>query len=164
MLRNDFFAEMIKNTDHTLLQDLITLYTNHFGLSPIMAKICAYLKLDFEGNGATFDQLQQALGVSKGSISMNLRKLIDKGIILEINKFNERKTYFVYNQDYIILWLKQSIERMEYTLSVVQRVNNLSKKHPNTPKTLLKRKQIHQEFLQQGIEAFKETLFKIENV
>ncbi len=153
---------MITNIDETLLQDLVKMYINRFGASPIAAKICAYLKLDFSGEGVTFDQLQEALGVSKGSISLNLRTLIDKGIVIEINKFNDRKTYFAYNQDYILTWLKDAIQQMENTLNIVQRVNMLAKKTDNINPKFLKRKQLHEELLEKGVQNFKETLSKIE--
>lgn len=101
---------MIKNIDEVLLQDLVKMYIEHLGFSPISAKICAYLKLDFTQEGVTFDELQEVLDVSKGSISLNLRSLIEKGVVLEINKFDSRKTYFTYNQDYLTIWLKSYIK------------------------------------------------------
>lgn len=154
----------MKNIDQELLQDLIKMYITKFGYTPIAAKICAYLKFDFTGNGVTFDQLQEALSVSKGSISLNLKMLIDKGIVIEINKFNDRKTYFAYNHDYMLTWLKESMQQMEHTLDVVRRVNTLAQKDENHNPKIVKRKQIHEEFLEKGIQHFKEILSKIEQI
>lgn len=155
---------MIQKIDEKLLQDLVKMYIDGSGFSPVAAKICAYLKFDFAGEGVTFDQLQEVLGVSKGAISLNLRNLIDRGIILEINKFNDRKTYFTYNQNYILLWLKEMVKRLEHNLDVVQRVNELAEKDERTPEQFLKKKEIHREFLEKGIARFKETLLKIETI
>lgn len=159
---------MITNIDQTLLQDLIKLHTSQFRMSPIGAKICAYLKLDFSGEGVTFDQLQEALDVSKGSISLNLRVLIDKGIVLEINKFNDRKTYFSYNPDYIIIWIKESIQRLESNLEIIRRVTELESqkclKTEEKSQKCLKKRQLHEELIEKGIQNFKEALSKIEAV
>lgn len=155
---------MIKNIDQELLQDLVKMYIDEFGYSPISAKICAYLKLDFAGEGVTFDQLQEALGVSKGSISLNLRTLIDKGIVKEINKFNDRKAYFVYNSDYLLTWFKESIEQKENILNIMRRVSSLAEKSENCNIKMLKTKQIHQKSLEKIIQQFKETLWEIERL
>lgn len=155
---------MITNIDETLLQDLIKLHIGQFRISPIGAKICAYLKLDFSGDGITFDQLQEALDVSKGSISLNLRTLIDKGIVLEINKFNDRKTYFTYNPDYMTIWIRESIQRLEGNLDIIRRVTQLELQSERKSQNFLKKRQLHEELLEKGIQNFKETLSKIEAI
>lgn len=155
---------MTTNIDETLLQDLIKLHIGQFRISPIGAKICAYLKLDFSGDGITFDQLQEALDVSKSSISLNLRTLIDKGIVLEINKFNDRKTYFTYNPDYMTIWIKESIQRLEGNLDIIRRVTQLELQSERKSQNCLKKRQLHEELIEKGIRNFKETLSKIEAI
>ncbi|MDO4230114.1 MAG: hypothetical protein Q4C98_09885 [Capnocytophaga sp.] len=154
----------IENIDEALLQDLVQMYIDQFGYSPIAAKICAYLKLDFTKEGVTFDQLQEALGVSKGSISLNLRSLIDKGAVLEFNKFDDRKTYFAYNQDYMTFWLKDYIRKLEKRLDILQRLQTSAIASHLECDKYLKKSELHQELLRKGIENFKETLSKVESI
>lgn len=154
----------MKDIDDNLLQDLVQMHIDHFGLSPISAKICAYLKLDFSQKGITFDQLQEALGVSKGSISLNLRSLIDKGAVLEINKFDGRKSYFVFNPDYMTTWLKDYVKKLENRLGILERLHNAAKESCPECNNYLKKNELHRSLLQKGIENFKETLLKIESI
>lgn len=155
---------MIKNIDEVLLQDLVKMYIEHLGFSPISAKICAYLKLDFTQEGVTFDELQEVLDVSKGSISLNLRSLIEKGVVLEINKFDSRKTYFTYNQDYLTIWLKSYIKQLERRLDIIERLNQVAEKSGVSCDKYLIKNELHQELLRKGIEEFKETLLKVESI
>ncbi|GIZ15969.1 GbsR/MarR family transcriptional regulator [Capnocytophaga catalasegens] len=155
---------MIDTIDQKLLQDLINMYIKYAGFSPIAAKICAYLKFDFSGEGVTFDQLIEALGVSKGSVSLNLRQLIDKEIIVEIKKFDNRKTYYTYNHNYILLWFEEMIKKLEYMSDISNRITEMAQIEGKIDERTLHIKRIHQSFLEESIIRFKRTLTKIEQI
>lgn len=155
---------MIENIDQKLLQDLINMYVKYAGLSPIAAKICAYLKFDFSGEGFTFDQIKDILGVSKGSVSLNLRYLIEKGIIIEIKKFDDRKTYYAHNHNYLVLWLKELVEKTENMVDLSGRITQLAQSEGKIDERTLAMSSIHQEFLRESIDRFKKTLIKIEQI
>ena len=155
---------MIKNIDLKLLQGLINIYIKHAGFSPISAKICAYLKFDFSDEGVTFDQIKDVLGVSKGSVSLNLRQLIEKKIIIETKKFDDRKTYYSYNHNYLLLWLKEMIIKLEDMNDIGSRIIKLAQSEGKIDERTLSISNIHQEFLKESIERFKKTLTKIEQI
>lgn len=155
---------MIDTIDQKLLQDLINMYIKYAGFSPIEAKICAYLKFDFSGEGVTFDQLIEALGVSKGSVSLNLRQLINKEIIVEIKKFDNRKTYYTYNHNYILLWFEEMIKKLEYMSDISNRITEMAQIEGKIDERTLHIKRIHQSFLEESIIRFKRTLTKIEQI
>ncbi|GET44849.1 GbsR/MarR family transcriptional regulator [Capnocytophaga felis] len=151
---------MIKNVDEALIQQLVNVYTNK-GLSPIAAQILTYMKFDFSGEGVTFDQLQEALGVSKGSVSLNLRALIDKGFAIEFNKFNDRKRYFTQNSEYLPGRLKSEIEKLEFEQQTVQKLADLFSKNENTKPEILNTLKVHIELTHKVAEILKESLAKL---
>ncbi|MDO4781599.1 MAG: hypothetical protein Q4A09_00100 [Capnocytophaga felis] len=148
---------MIKNIDENLIQQLVNVYTNK-GLSPIAAQILTYLRFDFSGEGVTFEQLQEALGVSKGSISINLRTLIDKGFVIEFNKFNDRKRYFTQNSGYLLERLKSEIEKLEFEQQTIEKLTDLFSKKETANPEILSTLQVHMELTRKITKILKESL------
>lgn len=68
-----------------------------FGLSRIAGRILAYL-IYFKG-AASFDDLTEALQVSRGSVSTNTRQLEQMGVIERISRPGERVDYFGLTKD-----------------------------------------------------------------
>ncbi len=78
-LRNDFLAIMVASAEI-------------HGGTPISAQIMGYLL--FEGRLVAFSELAQALGVSRGSISENTRRLVTRGAIARHKIKGDRQDYF----------------------------------------------------------------------
>jgi len=69
----------------------------NWGINKTMAQIHALLLISPQSLNA--DQIMQELQISRGNANMNLRALLDWGIILKINKIGERKEYFQAKKD-----------------------------------------------------------------
>ena len=86
--------------DDNIFQNMVKFYGEIYSLSPLSAKINAYLLFDFEKKGLTFDELVKDFCASKSSVSTSLQQLIKAELINDISKMDERKRHFVINQDY----------------------------------------------------------------
>lgn len=62
------------------------------GLSPISGKIVGLLV--FDGRPYSFSDLATELGVSRGSISSNTRRLVEHGVLRKVNYEGDRQDYF----------------------------------------------------------------------
>jgi len=70
---------------------------SNWGVSRTMAQIHALLLLAPEALSA--DEVMEALNVSRGNANMNIRALIDWGLVYKELKSGERKEYFVAEKD-----------------------------------------------------------------
>ena len=70
---------------------------SNWGVSRTMAQIHALLLLAPEALSA--DEVMEALSVSRGNANMNIRALIDWGLVYKELKSGERKEYFVAEKD-----------------------------------------------------------------
>ena len=62
------------------------------GLSPISGRILGLLM--FDGTARSFSDLATDLGVSRGSVSVNARTLIQRGLVEKFNVSGDRQDYF----------------------------------------------------------------------
>lgn len=70
-----------------------------WGINRAMAQIHAFLMLSPESK--TTDEVMEALKISRGNANMNMRALIDWGLVYKEYKPGERKEYFYAEKD---LW------------------------------------------------------------
>ncbi|MBR9923200.1 MAG: transcriptional regulator [Bacteroidetes bacterium] len=70
---------------------------SNWGVSRTMAQIHALLLLSPKALSA--DEVMEALSVSRGNANMNIRALIDWGLVYKELKSGERKEYFVAEKD-----------------------------------------------------------------
>lgn len=68
-----------------------------FGLNSFLAKLYAYLYL--HANPTSLDEMAKALGVSKGSVSINIRELESLGAVKKIWMKGSRKDYYEAESD-----------------------------------------------------------------
>ena len=84
------------------LEKLIEQYANHyhenFKLSPLQAKIFAYVLIYGRKNDITFEQVIEYTKACKSSVSTSLNFLIEQKKIVFINKPNDRKKYYKINK------------------------------------------------------------------
>jgi DNA-binding transcriptional regulator GbsR (MarR family) len=73
-----------------------TLATN-WGINKTMAQVHALLLVSPEPLSA--EEIMAELNISRGNVNMNLRDLIDWGIISKIHKSGERKEFFAADKD-----------------------------------------------------------------
>lgn len=68
-----------------------------WGINKAMAQIHALLFIN--PYPMNMEEIMEELGISRGNASMNLRGLIDWGIVFRVNKAGERKEYFTSEKD-----------------------------------------------------------------
>ncbi|CAM3423487.1 transcriptional regulator [Empedobacter stercoris] len=69
---------------------------------PLTAKLQAYMVLESNEEGFTFEELLEVFNVSKSSLSNSINYLLSMKHIEYINKINSRKRYFRLNFNYLI--------------------------------------------------------------
>jgi len=104
-----------------------TLGTN-WGINKAMAQIHALLLLATEPLSA--EDIMEELQMSRGNVNMNLRALMDWGIVKKEHKVGERREYFSTGKDIWDLARQVSRERkrreIEPVLSVLEEVQQVS--------------------------------------
>lgn len=104
--------------DESIFQDLVRFYVDHNNLAPLAAKIYAYLVFDFDREGVTFDEFVEVFHASKSSVSSSLHLLLNQHLIVDINKIDERRRYFVLNREYMRTHFENIILKLEKELEI----------------------------------------------
>lgn len=90
-----------RSDSHQQALDQFVLYwgemASSWGINKTMAQIHALLYAEHEPMDT--DTIMQELGISRGNASMNLRKLLDWGLIHKVNREGERREYFTAEKD-----------------------------------------------------------------
>lgn len=91
-----------------------------WGINRTMAQVHALLLIAPEPLSA--EDIMDALNISRGNANMNLRALIDWGLVVKENKLGERKEYFVAEKDIWRVAIQVIVERRKRELQPVRRV------------------------------------------
>lgn len=98
-----------------------------WGINKAMAQIHALLLISKDPLSA--EEVMEELQMSRGNVNMNLRALLDWGIVEKVNKIGERKEFFVANKDVWELARQVSRERrrreIEPILKVLEQVQEV---------------------------------------
>ena len=82
-----------------------------FGLSRIGGRILAYLV--YKGEPSSFDDLTEALRISRGSVSTNTRQLEQLGVIRRVSRPGERVDFFRIAPDAQARFLEAWVARLD---------------------------------------------------
>lgn len=91
-----------------------------WGINKTMAQIHALLMVSSEP--LSVDEIMEQLKISRGNVSMNLRELMNWGIVFKEFKAGERKEFFVTEGDFVEMARKISIERSRREIKPIIRV------------------------------------------
>ncbi len=80
-----------------------------WGVSPVMAQIHAFLYL--VGGALTMDEIMERLGISRGSASMNLNKLVEWGLVRRTHHKGDRKDRYESLSDVWEIFTRVAAER-----------------------------------------------------
>jgi DNA-binding transcriptional regulator GbsR (MarR family) len=112
---------------HKFIQAWGTLGSN-WGINKAMAQIHALLLLATEP--LTAEEIMEELQMSRGNVNMNLRALMDWGIVRKEHKVGERKEFFTTGKDVWDLAKQVSRERrrreIEPILNILEQVQKVS--------------------------------------
>lgn len=116
-----------KDAKQKFIQAWGTLGSN-WGINKAMAQIHALLLLSTEP--LSTEEIMEELQMSRGNVNMNLRALMDWGIVKKENRVGERKEYFYTGKDVWELAKQVSRERrrreIEPILNVLEEVQNVT--------------------------------------
>ncbi|NQX91061.1 MAG: transcriptional regulator [Flavobacteriales bacterium] len=95
-----------------------------WGVSKTMAQIHALLMISPEPLHA--EEIMEALNISRGNTNMNVRALMDWGLVEKIHKLGERKEFFEAEKDLWLIASRIASERRKRELEPILRIlNNL---------------------------------------
>ena len=80
-----------------------------WGISPTMAEIHGLLFLT--GDALSADDIMERLGISRGNVSMNLRKLVEWGLVRLVHKRGDRRDYYESQHDVWEMFTTVAAER-----------------------------------------------------
>ena len=146
--------------DAEIYQELIDFYGGIFSLPPLSAKIYAYLIFDFDKKGHTFDELVETFCASKSSISASINFLLNANLIKTVNKIDERKRYFVFNDDFVKFRFEEIVNRLKREIKILDQLNNYRESQLESSQ-LSERYSIYRSLLEKNIENIENTLNKL---
>lgn len=124
-------------------QELIQAWGNlgsSWGLNKTMAQVHAALMIS--PKPLSTEELMEELSISRGNANMNIRALLDWGIIYKVNVPGERKEYFKSEKDIWALARQVAKERrkreLEPILKVLKEVNEVQNDGSDESKELKK--------------------------
>lgn len=116
---------------------------SQWGINKAMAQIQALLFVS--PDPLSMEDIMEELGISRGNASMNLRGLMDWGIVYKVVISGERREYFSCEKDVAELTRKIAKERsrreIEPTLKVLKEVSNIEDDGTKETQELIKRTQ-----------------------
>ncbi|WP_027376997.1 hypothetical protein [Kaistella palustris] len=144
--------------DKDIFREMVKFYGEAYHLPPLAAKIYAYLIFDFDRNGVSFEEFVEIFAASKSSVSSNLNLLLNLDIIKDFTKIDERKRFFVMNENYMKIRFREIIDKMEKELSIL---NKLSNYRNSTDATAVRKFQTYQALFQKNIDNIQEMLDQV---
>ncbi len=143
-----------------IYQELIDFYGGIFSLPPLSAKIYAYLIFDFDKKGHTFDELVDTFCASKSSVSSSVNFLLNANLIKTINKIDERKRYFIINEDFVKIRFEEIVNRMKREIKILDQLNKYREQEKENINQS-ERYKIYKSLLEKNIENIENTLSKL---
>jgi len=118
-----------------------------WGINKAMAQIHALLLISPEP--LSMEDIMEELQISRGNTSMNLRQLIDWGIVYKTSKAGERKEFFTSEKDVHELTKQIARERsrreIQPTLKILKEVSSIEQDGSEKTKELIKQtKALHE--------------------
>ncbi len=118
-----------------------------WGINKAMAQIHALLLISPEP--LSMEDIMEELQISRGNTSMNLRQLMDWGIVFKENKMGERKEYFTSEKDVQELARQIAKERsrreLQPTIKVLNDVSSIQEDGTSKTKELIRQtKALHE--------------------
>lgn len=112
-----------------------------WGINKAMAQIHALLFIS--PDPLSMEDVMKQLGISRGNASMNLRSLMDWGIVYKVNVTGERKEFFKSEKDVTELARQIAKERsrreIQPTIKVLKEVSNIEDDGSKKTKELIQK-------------------------
>lgn len=141
-----------------IFRDLVSFYGETFRLSPLAAKIYAYLIFDFKREGISFDEFVKVFAASKSSVSSSINILLNAKLITDFTPMSERKRLFIINEDYFKLRFEAIVSRMKQETQILNKLQDFRR---NCDDNSQEKFEIYISLLNKNIDNIQQTLTKI---
>ncbi|MGB6094636.1 MAG: transcriptional regulator [Moheibacter sp.] len=148
-----------------LIRDFSNYFETTQKLPPLTSKIYAYLLLDCEKKGVTFNELVETLNASKSSVSNSLTFLTQLKYIEYFTKLDERKRLYRIVPDNIILRLQGIQEMLNNEKELTRKLMDYKlKKHKNPQESSIQKSGIYIEHLELAAKQLAKTIDKLKSL
>ena len=149
--------------------ELIEEFTNHFlettKLPPLASKLFAYILVNKNLEGYTFDELVEIFNVSKSSISSSLNLLIKYDYIGQYSKIGERKRRYRLTPQQLPLRLKKIKNELSKEKYLSEKLFIFREELKDCPENVHKEKaEIYMNHLENAIQLIENTIQKLEKL
>lgn len=141
-----------------ILKESAAFYGHFYGLPPLASKINSYLMFYFNREGKTFEELVEYFSASKSSISASLNTLLSLQLIKDITKPNQRKRYFITNDEFAKIRLGNVAKRLRREAEILEqfgRYQDLTNQKENPDRLKWK---IYKGLLKESADNIEETI------
>ncbi len=111
-----------------------------WGINKAMAQIHALLFISPEP--LAMEEIMEELGISRGNASMNLRGLMDWGIVYKVNVPGERKDFFASEKDVVeltrVIAKERSRRELEPTIKTLKEISSIENDGSEKTKEFIK--------------------------
>ena len=97
---------------------------------------------------------------SKSSVSASINYLLNSNLIKTINKIDERKRYFIINNDFVKIRFEEIANRMKQEIKILDQLNKF-KAEQLADGNLSERYYIYKSLLEKNIDNIEDTLQKL---
>lgn len=147
-----------------LYEDIVSYYGRLYHLSPLSAKIYAFLVFDFSREGVCFDFLVKELKASKSSVSNSLKMLEKAQLIKYTFKLDSRLRLYSLNPEYLFTRFTTLIHNMDKEKTILKGLVGAKEKSKLVNQKLDKVFQLYIELLDKNISLVQHTMKKLEKI
>lgn len=166
---NSIFAENFRKLSEEIKTELIEELASHHAeasrLPPLAAKIFAYILVNCNKEGYTFDELVEIFHVSKSSVSSSLNLLVQYDYIGQYNKIGERKRRYKITTKHLTMRLKRIRSVLTQEKFLTEKLQQYRLGRIENPSSIdLEKGKIYVKHLDDSISKLTETIEKIEKL
>lgn len=144
-----------------ILKESAAFYGDFYGLPPLASKINSYLMLDLDREGKTFEELVEYFSASKSTISCGLNALLSLQLIKDVTKPNQRKRYFVTNDDFAKIRLGNVVKRLRKEAEILDKISTYQEILNQGEAAGIEKLKIQSEMLLNHAASIEETIKKL---
>ena len=147
--------------DKSLFEDLSAHYMEVFHLPPLTSNIFTFLLFDFNLDGLTFEEIQQAACASKSSVSTSLNRLVQSNHVEIVTKLGERKRYYRVNKEIFMVQFQDTIHDLKKSKTLIDRFATYRKQVKTEDDLNTEKLKLHISLLENTIKLYEDTLEKL---
>lgn len=144
-----------------ILEESSNFYGDFYGIPPMASKINSYLMLDLDREGKTFEELVEYFSASKSTISCGVNTLLSLQLIKDITKPNQRKRYFVTNDDFAKIRLGNVVKRLRKEAEILEKISAYQEILNKGEASGIQKLKIQSEMLIKHADNIEETIRKL---